>query len=1016
MEQALHVQMQRQKADEWLQKIIGTSKKDQEQLINLIASLFQNKTKLEPTFLVRLLRGLKDQDPSVAPVIRFIELYMAQEDINLSETIKTGNQEQAINRITTGNIITSMKLLSSLDWKDFFEKTSLVEKILRSDPAGVYEKMDFSSRDHYRHQIEKLSQASRFNEQETARRVVKLASEAHEDNIRERHVGYYLIGQGQESLKKELRYTPARYKKILEKITQNPTPYYVGTIATSTLAAAAISQYVGLPGAVELQTRLLTTLAIVLPVSVPITGIVNWLVNRLYPASPPVKLEIKGAIDDESKTIIIVPCLVESKEKAIHLVESLENKFLANREKNVYFALLSDFLDAPKKEMPQDDEIVNALSDSVKTLNQKYENFGENLFYVLHRERMWNDKEGVWMGWERKRGKIEEFNQLVRGNANTSYKWIMGDTTRFPHIKYAITLDADTQLPLNIAKKLIGAISHPLNKPVVDPVRKIVTEGYGIIQPRVDISAPSASRSLFSNIFTEDTGLDPYSAAVSNVYQDLFGSAIFIGKAIYDIDVMNEVLGGRFPENKLLSHDLIEGAHLRVALASDIELLEEFPLAYDGFSRRQHRWIRGDWQIANWLLPFVRNGQGKLEKNPLPLRERWKIADNLRRSLIAPSVFLSLLVAWIFLPSPVWFWTTVILLSWMFPLLHIGVSHVLEHPTGESTEGYIGAVIQELTRLCSRALIQLTLLPYEAINNIDAILKVTIRSLVTHKKLLEWTAYATEESKPKKRVDGYLQMFKTQMVAIGLIAVAVIVKRQALPISNAVFLMYWTIAPWIAYRISTPEQRERIDLDNDAKKSLRKTARRIWRFYQELANVKTQYLPPDNIQIEPHRTITMRTSPTNIGFLLLAIVSAYDFGFLTSAQMIKRLGKTMNTVSKLKKYRGHLFNWYDIETLLPLHPEYISTVDSGNFVAALLTVKEACRAVKDNPDISDRIIQSASDIVEIALETNEKNTDSKSKEKVHNLLEEIKKELLQQRETHRFIKLQEKIGKPSNNS
>jgi cyclic beta-1,2-glucan synthetase len=971
MEQTLVTQRRRQKADKLLKIILSATKQSQHQVTALMGKVLQENEELEPAFLIRLLRGLKDQDPDITGVIRQIELYMSEENINLTEIVQTENQHQATNRITTGNIITSMRLLTSLEWADFFEKTSLVEKILNGDPAGIYTQMDFASRDYYRHQVEALSKYSRFNELEVARRAVSLARETPEEaDVKLKHVGYYLRSGGLNILQENIQYQP-NFKVVFRRVlATHPAPFYVGVISGLTVLFTVLLQNLGLAGNFSMETRLLTELVLLIPLSIPVIGIINWLVIRFFPPSPPVKLEITGDINPNCRTIVIVPCLVSKPEDVDILTENLEKRYLANWEKNLHFALLSDFTDALQEEMPYDQELVDKLVLNIQQLNAKYASDNNHTFYLFHRKRVFNKPEGVWMGWERKRGKLEEFNRLVRGDKNTSFKWIEGDISLLSQMKYAITLDADTQLPAGAAKKLIGAISHPLNKPVIDPVKNIVVDGYGIIQPRVDISAPSAAKSLFANIFTGDTGLDPYSMVVSNVYQDLFGSGIYVGKAIYDIDVMEKVVGNRFPENKLLSHDLLEGGYVRVGLASDIELLEDFPAGYNGDSRRQHRWIRGDWQIIDWLLPLVPNFSGKWESNSLSFSERWKIFDNLRRSLVPLSIVTALIAAWLFLPGNIWYWQSIVLAAWIFPMGQIFVSRLGEHLVGESWGSYLMSTLQEIARLVQLAFVQLILIAHEAIRNTDAILRAVARMFVTRKRRLEWITYAEGETRQMANFSDYLKNMQVDIILELLLLAILIIFKHPVPSGAVVIITAWLSAPLVTYKISRPRVTPKDTLDAKSDNELRQVARKIWRFYDDLANEENHFLPPDNVQIEPRLVITNRTSTTNIAFLLLSTIAAKDFGFITCTEMITHLTKTVDTLSKLSRFHGHFFNWYDTRTLLPLHPEYISTVDSANLIAGLITVKQVCQqALHENESPMPKLHQGLHDVMRILAET-----------------------------------------------
>ena len=556
----------------------------------------------------------------------------------LEDVIRAEGQHQAAAQAGMANLITSLRLISTFDWSEFFESVSLVEQVLQRDPAGVYGRMDFRSRDRYRHAVEELAAGTGEAQLLLALKSVERARQVHvrTPDARAAHVGYHLIGGGRRLFERSIAWEPDLRLRISRSFFAYATPGYLGTIALGTAALVAMAVgyawLYGWRGAGLVVVALLATV----PASELTIQILQRVISYLIPPRRLPRIELT-AVPRTARTMVIVPTLLDSVERVADLIDHLEVQALGNLDPLIHFALLTDFLDAPTETLPRDREILDAACDGIRALNAKHAEGGANRFFLFHRFRQWNPREGLWMGWERKRGKIEEFNRLLRGATDTSFAVSVGDLGILPDVKYCITLDSDTRLPRGVARELIGIITHPLNRPEFDPAAGRVTEGYGILQPRVSVTFMSAAGSLFARLYSGHTGVDPYTTAVSDTYQDLFGEGIFTGKGLYDVDAFMAALEDSVPENALLSHDLFEGLHARVALVSDVELVDEYPSSVLSHARRQHRWIRGDWQILLWLFPFVPSRRG-VTRNPLPVIGRWKILDNLRRSLVAPTL------------------------------------------------------------------------------------------------------------------------------------------------------------------------------------------------------------------------------------------------------------------------------------------------------------------------------------------------------------------------------------------
>src|ERR1039458_8496571 len=667
--------------------------------------------------------------------------------------------------------------------------------------------------------------------------------------------------------------------------------------------------------------------------------------------------------------MVVVPTLLTSPGTVARLVESLEIHYLANRDKHLYFALLTDFQDAPEETGPEDKSLVRLARVGIEMLNAKYLSDRPNIFFLFHRSRRWNKVEGEWMGYERKRGKLTEFNALLRGGSRDCFSEIVGDTAILPSIKFVITLDTDTQLPREAARHLAGTMAHPLNRPQLDPVKGVVTEGYGILQPRVGVSLPSASRSWFVKLFAGDVGIDPYTRAVSDVYQDVFHEGSFIGKGIYDVDAFQQAVAGRFPENTVLSHDLIESCHARSALVSDVEVYEEYPSRYNTDSTRRHRWIRGDWQIAQWLLPRVPGPDARRIANPLSGLSLWKIFDTLRRSLVPAALLLLLLGNWVLFPGVGGAGPLLVLGIITLPALLSLAVELFRKPREVSVELHLRGLIGTAGCLLGQALLTLVFLPYDAYISLDAIGRTLVRLLFTRKRLLEWqTASDAERTALSGPAGFYATMWIAPVVTLACGLYLVFMQPSQLPLAT-VILGLWLVSPWIAWRISQPIEPSTVpELRPKQLTFLRRTARKTWRFFETFVTAEEHWLPPDNFQEEPVRAVASRTSPTNMGLALLSNLAACDFGYLSVGQLLRRTQDALGTMQSLERYRGHFFNWYDTRTLKPLVPLYVSSVDSGNLAGHLLTLSPGLAELQAQPILTPQVFAGLADTVGIVRE------------------------------------------------
>ena len=918
-------------------------------------------SQVHPAFVIRLLQRSREHETAAA-LRRELDAALDSRGQTIEDAIRSEARHQAAEQAFMANLIGSLRLVSSFDWSEFFESVSLVEQVLQRDPAAVYGRMDFTSRDRYRHAVEELAEPTGDGQVRVALKSVERARQIAERSpgAREAHVGHYLIGAGRPQFERGIGWEPGAIVSLRRALFRHATIGYLGTIAlgTSVLVATAVAyaQSQGWRWPMLIAVVLLT----LVPASELTTQILQRLIARFIPPRRLPRLDLVR-ISPSARTMVIIPTILDSVDRARELVAHVEVQALGNLDPHIHFALLSDFKDAGTETLPLDSKILAAATDAIKTLNAKHSNGGPDRFFLFHRTRQWNEQEGLWMGWERKRGKIEEFNRLLRGATDTSFVLTVGDPAILPQVRYCITLDSDTRLPRDAARQLIGIITHPLNRPSFDPAVGRVTEGYGILQPRVSVTFTSAAGSLFARLYSGHTGVDPYTTAVSDTYQDLFGEGIFTGKGLYDVDAFTAALEDSVPENALLSHDLFEGLHARVALVSDIELVDEYPSSVLAHARRQHRWIRGDWQILLWLFPFVPTRHG-IKRNSFPLISRWKILDNLRRSLVAPMLLALMVAGWTILPGAHWIWTTAVLAVMASQLLPLAARMLVGPSAAQSFPVFWNNLRADTAIAIAQVVLGLTFLAYHAWDTAHAIVLTLVRLTITKRRLLEWETAAAAAARAAGIGGGRaLLRVAADMVASPIIAVVValivsMTHRDALP-SAMPFLILWVVAPGIAYWLSLPVgPRERL-LGGRERSLLRRTARKTWRYFETFVTEADGWLPPDNYQEGTPPRLARRTSPTNIGMALLSTLAAHDLGYVTTETLIRRIADTLTTLEGLERHEGHFLNWYDTATLAPLHPRYVSTVDSGNLLAALMTLEQGLAALAANPQTRSQLLE-----------------------------------------------------------
>ncbi len=970
IEKMIYAQKEKNKADNVADRLIEAV--EEKKLNYEMAKLGEEIEIFTSHFTERLLKDLRDNGIDNSQIYIWIDEKLEVQDSNSDKMINIEHQKQAGFQLSMKNCISGIREVEALNWKESFEKLSHVEEILLRDPAGIYEKMDFESRDHYRHTIEKIAKAMNITECFVSRKALECALDAETENQQYQelfnHVGYYLLDDGLKLLKKKVNYKNTKLTGFKEWIKNKKVDVYIDAIIIGTLLiiSGIISLSIYRDSNIKMWKYFVAFFALLVPCSEIVVSILNWSINKLTEPSFIPKLEFFDEIPEEFSSIVVVPTLLNNKKRIHDLVSDLEVCYLANQEKNLYFAILGDFKDSNFEHEENDEEIINVALEEIESLNAKYkkENSKEDIFYFFSRYRQFNKNENLWMGWERKRGKLMELNELLRGSKNTSYNVISGDIENLLKIKFVITLDADTQLPRDTAKKLVGAMAHTLNKAYIKSGNKKVIRGYGLMQPRISVSTVSANKTLFSRINSGETGIDIYSTAVSDVYQDLFGEGIFTGKGIYDVSIFNEMLKDEIPENSVLSHDMLEGCYTRAALVTDLEMIDGYPAYYNSSSMRLHRWVRGDWQLIPWI--FKKNQAiNKLSK--------WKMIDNLRRSMLAPSIVILTILSFKVLPDGIDKWLSISLLSIIIPILFDVSDEVVAPIRGISLSGRIdnGKIVFEQVFLI------FCFLPYQAYLMLDAIFRTLYRVFISRRKLLQWQTSADAEIMLGKDLKKFIEGMWTGSAISLLILIFAFLKSTNTGIFFIPYCMLWFLSPGIAYYISKPRTMEKIKLTKEQINNLRRLSRKTWAYFEEFVSEETNWLSPDNFQENPENGIAFRTSPTNMAMGLTSNIAAFDLGYIGIIEFIDRTEEILTNMEGLKRYKGHFYNWYDTKTKEPLKPEYISTVDSGNLVGYIWVVSQAIKEYLEAPVLRPNQIDGIFDILQLCDEEIEALTGNK---------------------------------------
>ena len=953
-------------ADELADRILGTADHDPESSAAVLRSLAL--VQWSTAFAVQLSQRLRDRDPSTTPALRWLNERLAAEGTTTDQVVREEFQFQSAMNVTVRNVITSMRLVSMINWSEFVESVSPIDAILRG--GSDFAAMDFPTRDLYRREIEDLARSSGRDESDVARRVIAAAKRANTapptGSARESDPGYMLIGDGRVAFERQLGCSIPLRTKLFRLNTALGVMSYVGMIAlvTAVVLAAALFwvAYAGAAGWVLIALGIAATI----PASDVAIAVVNRAITHLVGAAFLPGMELRDGVPPDMRTIVVVPTLLTAQHEVTAHVERLEVHYLSNADENLFFALLSDWGDSPSEHAAGDDALVTVAVRGVAELNARYPRAGgDPRFFLLHRRRVWNEGEQKWIGWERKRGKLHELDRLLRGASDTNFLSIDGRVPSLPSgIRYVITLDADTRMPIGVARRLVGKMAHPLNRPHFDPRTGLVTEGHAVLQPRVTPSLPIGSEgSLFQRVFSGPTGLDPYAVVVSDVYQDLFEEGTYSGKGIYEVDAFEAAIDAKIPDSTVLSHDLLEGILARAGLVSDIEFVEEFPSRYNVAAARQHRWVRGDWQLLPWIFGRGRKAHSASPETTIPLMGRWKMLDNLRRSLSAPAALLAMLIAWLFLPlAAAATWTVAIVLTIVLPPFLPVLAATLPRSPGIPLRTHLRNLGGDVVRGMLQSAFLLTFLAHQAWLMVDAVARTLFRLFIHRRRLLEWvtTSQTNDDSQFDPR--SLIAQIAASAAFAAIMGFAMAFTGHHAWSIAAPFAALWVLSPVAARWASLPppEAGHLAIVPSDAA-ALRMIARRTWRFFEQFVTAEDNALPPDNFQEDPKPVIAHRTSPTNIGLYLLSVIAARDFGWLGTMDALERLETTLETIQKLERYRGHLYNWYDTRSLRALEPKYVSSVDSGNLAGHLIALGNACREIASQPIVDAHWRQGLSD-------------------------------------------------------
>ncbi len=956
-------------AYQWATLMMDVAERDPKSLILVIADMARSDPPMVGAFVAELARHLQGHGAALALALNWVEQRLAEASLTIERMVQLENQQQAADQVSISRSIGSLRFLGAMDWRSFVETRSLVEQMLRSEHQGLYAAMDFATRDRYRHVIERLSRGSHLDETTVAASVVALARRGEADapdSPHRGHLGFYLIDQGRAALETMIGFRATTITRLRRALASKPLCLMLGaaTLITVLLAMALLIQ--ARRGGIHGWQLAWLAVPALLGASQFASAMVNWFVTLIVAPRVLPRMDYSRGVPCAMRTLVVVPALLVDTPHIDTLLETLEVHFLGNQDECLHFALLTDFADAACEVLSEDEPLLRRARNGIEALNDKYRSADGERFFLLHRPRRWSVGEGVWMGFERKRGKLADLNTLLRGGDGQCFALVVGDIVALSPLRYVITLDTDTQLPRDAARAMVGTLAHPLNRARYDCQARRVIGGYGILQPRMAATLATANRSRYATLCSNEPGIDPYTRATSDVYQDLFGEGSFIGKGIYEVDAFESALAGRLPENRILSHDLLEGCYARSGMLNDVHLFEEYPASYAADVQRQQRWIRGDWQIAHWCLPWVPGATGQRENNPLSALSRWKIADNLRRHLAVVAMLVLLMVGLAGLPAPA-LWTITVLGIALLPPALMTLLDVSRKAIGVPPTAHLLTTAHAAASRFALSAFYLACLPYEALFTLQAVLRTTWRVLVSRRDLLEWQVSGQRlMGEPQGLPAAYRRMWIAPLA--GALVLTVTSARSPALWSAAPLAGLWLLAPCLAWYLSRPQTHARPQLAIEQTLFLRRIARKTWAFFEQWVGPTDHWLPPDNYQETPGPLLAHRTSPTNIGLGLLANLAAADFAFISVGQFLERTANSFASMSLLARHQGHFFNWYDTRSLQPLPARYVSSVDSGNLAGHLLTLRAALVALPEQALVSAQLLPSLRDTLALVIE------------------------------------------------
>ncbi|WP_336777467.1 GH36-type glycosyl hydrolase domain-containing protein [Pantoea sp. USHLN256] len=948
------IHLERSQAGAWIDEIVHHSAKDATRVIQVIAEMAHKNEQLSGAFVAELARKLNGQNHSLA--LTWVEQHLLNTGRNTADVIEQFNRQLSLSQLSVSNSITGLRQLGEINWQDFVESLSLVEQVLVQDPVGIYPQMHFDSRDQYRHVIEELARQSQFDELAVANQALTLCRQAGLPP-RQQHIGYFLLDKGRTQLEQQLQPRSSLLSQARHHLSQTPLLSWLGSLTLLTTAFSAETLLVTHHAGMSVVLWILLVPAVILISSQLALQLLSEVTTRTRHPVPLPRLNFEQAVPDGDRTLVVIPCLISTKTGTDTLLRSLETSYLGNALDNISFALLADFTDSVAEHEVQDDEVIGYAVLKIEALNRRYSSKANHdvLFTLLHRNRVHNPSQGVWMGYERKRGKLHALNRWLQGEAEMFNVIVGANQAQMRTVKYVITLDSDTILPRETAHKLIGIMAHPLNAPVFDERLNRVVEGYAILQPRLAEEIPPFGQGLYARLSSSVPGNDAYSSMSSDIYQDLFGEGSFVGKGIYDVAAFSRATRNTCPENLVLSHDLLEGCYARSGVVSNVVLYEHYPDNYLSDVARRFRWVRGDWQLLNWLRLQVRLEDGGHQANPLSALSRWKLFDNLRRSLVAPALLLLICLSFTTVANPL-FWLSCIVLFLLLPgILALGIEGMRKSKKRAWQHHLSILATDALTRL-SRAGLTLATLPHESYWSLKAIIITLWRLNVSGQFLNEWkSASAGSAANVPTLRHFYRAMWINPLAGVALSLLTVLLNPSLTALVVPLALL-WLATPWLLWRLSKPAEARQKKLSVEQQQFLRSSARHTWAWFEDFVTAEHNHLPPDNFQEVLQPTVAHRTSPTNVGLSLLATLTAWDFGYVTQKQVISRTLATLDSLDRMEHFRGHLYNWYDTYTLKPLQPRYVSTVDSGNLAAHLATLQAGLAQWKQQPLLSLAII------------------------------------------------------------